>query len=215
MIKVEYIDHMGDDLRHVNAARATFDNWKTDYEVGTDDRLIGYLVRNHETEPMRHIQITMRCHAPIPIARQLAKHQVGMVWSEVSRRYVKSTPEIFKPEYWRYAPEESIKQGSAGPMPHHHQVWNDEDYQEATQVAVRAYERMIERGTAPEQARFVLPQGMMTTWVWTGSLQAWSHLHWLRVDEKAQGEVEEFGRQVAEIASWVAPDTWLAVLRHS
>ena len=39
--------------------------------------------------------------APMFVARQLAKHQVGLTWNEVSRRYVDTSPDFFVPEMWR------------------------------------------------------------------------------------------------------------------
>ena len=40
--------------------------------------------------------------APIFVARQLVKHQVGLVWNEVSRRYVDDEPEFYIPrKSWR------------------------------------------------------------------------------------------------------------------
>lgn len=42
------------------------------------------------------------------------KHQAGLSWNEVSRRYVSDRPEFYIPEVWRGKPEGSIKQGSAG-----------------------------------------------------------------------------------------------------
>ncbi len=59
--------------------------------------------------------------APIFVARQLVKHQVGLVWNEVSRRYVDSEPEFYYPEEgWRLKAENK-KQGSSN------EVWEGED----------------------------------------------------------------------------------------
>ena len=57
--------------------------------------------------------LQFRIKAPIFVARQLVKHQVGLVWNEVSRRYVDFPPELYKPETWRGRPKNS-KQGSDG-----------------------------------------------------------------------------------------------------
>ena len=43
-------------------------------------------------------------------------------------------------------------------------------YYDAISDAVEKYEQLLDAGLAPEQARFVLPQGMITRWIWTGSL---------------------------------------------
>lgn len=52
---------------------------------------------------------------------------------------------------------------------------------------------------APEQARMILPQNMMTTWVWTGTLLAWSHMLSLRLADDSQAETRQFAGMVEEI----------------
>ena len=62
--------------------------------------------------PFGHTAITLHMKAPIFVARQLGKHQVGMVWNEVSRRYISDDPEFYRfPEYRMAAP--NVKQGSS------------------------------------------------------------------------------------------------------
>src|SRR5690348_15137386 len=99
-MQVTLIDHMGTDLTVVNAARVSFDK-ESDWETGTYDglkatnrlsekdvKLISYLAREGHWSPFSHPQVMFRVNAPIFVARQLAKHQVGFEWNEVSRRYV-------------------------------------------------------------------------------------------------------------------------------
>ena len=120
-MKVDYIDHMGDDLSVVNAARVSFDKEsELDYNepknVGylkeADRKLISYLATHGHWSPFAHTSVCFRFKAPIFVARQLVKHQVGLTWNEVSRRYVKSEPELWWPEKWRKAAE-NVKQGSS------------------------------------------------------------------------------------------------------
>ena len=44
--------------------------------------------QNIITESICHASLQFRIKAPIFVARQLVKHQVGLVWNEISRRYV-------------------------------------------------------------------------------------------------------------------------------
>lgn len=120
-MKVDYIDHMGDDLSVVNAARVSFDKEsELDYNepksVGylkeADRKLISYLATHGHWSPFAHTSVCFRFKAPIFVARQLVKHQVGLTWNEVSRRYVKAAPELWWPEKWRKAAE-NVKQGSS------------------------------------------------------------------------------------------------------
>lgn len=110
-ITVEYVDHMGDDLRVVNAARVSFDKQKDTLD-DKDIRLIRYLAEHDHWTPFSHGIITLRETVPIFVARQRFKHTVGFTYNEVSRRYVSEQPSYFGPSAWRAKPEGSIKQGS-------------------------------------------------------------------------------------------------------
>ncbi|MTV44671.1 FAD-dependent thymidylate synthase, partial [Streptococcus pneumoniae] len=48
------------------------------------------------------------------------------------------------------------------------------------------YKDMIEAGVAPEMARMVLPQNMMTSFWWSGSLDAFADMCKLRCKPDAQ-----------------------------
>lgn len=51
------------------------------------------------------------------------------------------------------------------------------------------YLDMIDDGVCPEQARMVLPQSMITEWIWSGSLYAFARVCKLRLEDSAQKEV--------------------------
>src|SRR5690606_26094465 len=74
-----------------------------------------YLAKHGHWTPFAHTAISLRIKAPIFVARQLGKHQVGLVWNEVSRRYVDEEPEFYTPKYWR-ARAENVKQGSGSEL---------------------------------------------------------------------------------------------------
>lgn len=207
MLKVELVDSMGDDLRVANVARVSFNKWKEEFDE-KDARLIDYLARHEHTSPFRHTAITLRCSAPIWLARQLGKHQVGMSWNEVSRRYVDNNFEFYVPEY-RERPEGSLKQGS-GARHHECKHWMGKTA-ELHDQALALYDEMLADGVAPEVARGVLPQNMMTTWIWTGSLTAFYHLWRLRADGHAQVEAQEFAKLVAEAIEPIFPHCWVAL----
>ena len=96
---VELIDHMGSDLSVVNAARVSFNKESKELSDG-DTKLIQYLAKHNHWTPFGHASAQFRIKAPVFVARQLMKHQVGLVWNEVSRRYIKTEPEFWKPDYW-------------------------------------------------------------------------------------------------------------------
>lgn len=196
----------GTELDIVNAARVSFhkeSEWEYDKKAirlphgvvelpentrlsEKDKKLINYLAKHGHWTPFGHVNATFVIKAPIFVARQLGKHQVGLVWNEVSRRYVDDEPEFFFPTEWR-GRAENIKQGSEGVI-----TTKQPTYIEApTAHCLSAYFDLLKDGVAPEQARMILPQNMMTEWWWTGSLAAFARVFKLRLDEHTQQETRD------------------------
>jgi len=185
-IEVELLDHMGSDLTVANAARVSFHKHHKSLTQG-DVGLIRYLAYHNHWTPFGHVQLQFRIKAPVFVARQLVKHQVGLVWNEVSRRYVDEPPEFYNPELWRIRAEDK-KQGSSDEVLERDSLVFKE-YWELMTNAAELYERMVqEKNIAPEQARMILPQSMMTEWYWTGSLAAFARVVNLRSTPDAQLE---------------------------
>lgn len=208
MIEVTYVDHMGSDDRIVGAARVSFAKRADSYTTGQNARLIAYLAEHQHWSPFAHCTATVHVRAPIFVARQLQKHQVGLAWNEVSRRYVDDAPEIFTPEAWRGRPQ-TVKQGSGGALA---AVGSADDvYRKAVTEAQIAYSYLLAIGVAPEQARMVLPQSAMTEWYWTGSLAAWARVCHLRLAPDAQAETRSVAAQIATIMAERFPLSWAAL----
>ena len=58
---------------------------------------------------------------------------------------------------------------------------------------------MLKEGIAPEMARMILPQNMMTEWIWSGSLYAFSRVCNLRIKSNAQEETRQIAKQIVDI----------------
>ena len=195
-MKVEILDVMGSDLTVVNAARVSFAGESEEFG-SRDKKLVRYLAAHGHWTPFAHVQVQLRIKAPVFVARQLVKHQVGLVWNEVSRRYVDFTPEFHAPEAWRKrAPNK--KQGSLDET-----IDNDSllynSYWDLMTKAEDLYSFMLEKGVAPEQARMVLPQSMMTEWYWTGSLVAFARVVTQRLSEDAQYECRVVAEKIDQL----------------
>lgn len=248
-ITVNYIDHMGHDVRVADIARQSFakQNIRLQDEMNDRDMSLikmlgsGYTsderlalveamlnistnaeaialinsIRGKSTHwtPFAHCMIQTQCKAPIPIRTQAFKSKVGFVENEESRRYITSTPELFIPDEFRSTPDGNIKQGSGGT--HKESAYFKGQYKYICGLAIREYEIMIESGIAPEQARFILPQGVMVNWTWTGSLAAYARFHLLRSDSHSQKEIQDFAGQHADIASELFPISFKALTEFS
>ena len=198
-MQVTLIDHMGSDLTVVNAARVSFNkesqrekNGNTNDLRMEDKHLIKYLAKHGHWSPFSHCFLQFRIEAPLFVARQLVKHQVGLAWNEVSRRYVDYTPKFYTPQSWRKKAD-NVKQGSSDDTIDYH-------IGSYTRSAIAEYERMLDVGIAPEMARMVLPQNMYTEWYWSGSLYAFSRVVNQRLDKTAQAET----RYIADLISQAA-----------
>ena len=207
-MKVEYIDHMGNDDSVVNAARVSFAKQADQYTDEQNARLIKYLARHNHWTPFAHAFVTLRFKAPIAIHAQCVKHQIGFAMNTVSRRYVSDAPELFIPEF-RLAPEGSVKQGSGDAHPDNGHL--QAVYKSYCDRMINAYIDMIDMKVAPEQARFILPQGVMTEWVWSGSLQAWARFYNQRSDSHAQQEIQYLAHEVDNIVGALFPVSWEAL----
>ena len=213
-VNVQILDKMGDDLTVVNAARASFDKQKETLDAD-DIRLLDYLWRNKHTTPFRHPQLSLRVTAPIFLARQLVKHQVGMSWSEISRRYVDTKPTVWRNPVWHERPVDGIKQGSGSAVSLEVKAVADTVVEKICRDAVDAYQRLLFMGIAPEEARVVLPLATNTTWVWTGSLLSFINVWQQRNDEHAQTVARAFAQCLGEILKDTFPRTMEIVEKHN
>lgn len=236
---VELIDHSGSDLSVVNAARVSFHK-ESDWEVKSghrasdkgilkqaDAKLIKYLADHNHKSPFNHCFLSFRVKAPIFVARQLVKHEY-LPWNEVSRRYVDDEPEFYFPDYWRKKAD-NVKQGSSDErfegyfdLSGESLVDGEDGLYEADTVediteaacykAYHTYSALIDANVCAEQARMILPQNMMTEWIWSGTLFAFAKMCNLRLDSHTQKETQEIAQMVDKIASELYPVSWKALV---
>lgn len=233
----KYID---DDLRYTPAAHSLINFLARGCTSGEWDSLAGNLmnlsvydfnevehIMNHirhmppHWTPFGHTAITVYVKAPIFVARQLGKHQVGFVWNEISRRYVDKMPEFYRPDVWRGKAADK-KQGSAGAIALNHVIVSSDgtrpgDYDlacafEDSQIdALGLYGALLDAGVAPEQARMVLPQNMMTEWYWTGNLYGFSKMFVARTDPHTQKETRDVAHMIGDLIEPLFPISWKAL----
>ncbi|RPG97456.1 MAG: FAD-dependent thymidylate synthase [Candidatus Pelagibacter sp. TMED239] len=203
-MKVERLDKMGSDLSVVNAARVSYSK-VADEMTDKDEKLIKYLVAHDHWSPFAHASAQFRIQAPIYVARQLVKHQVGLSWNEVSRRYVSDEPEIQKIQEWRGRPKDS-KQGSDGLVDLPAEVIKR--YEEHIETSIKIYKELIYFDVAPEIARSVLPQSMMTEWIWSGTLYAFARVCNLRCKPDTQKETRFIANSIDMFMREDFPVSW-------
>lgn len=181
----------------------------THHLSGIEDLLPGIRAMPTHWSPFAHTAISLRIKAPIFVARQLQKHVVGFNWNEVSRRYVDSAPEFYEPEGWRKRAD-SVKQGSSTDLVEINS-WITQWVTDYHWKALEAYEGLLREGVCPEQARMVLPQSMMTEWIWTGNVYGFSRVCRQRLDPHAQVETGIIARLISDKIRPLFPVSWEAL----
>ena len=206
---VKLIDSMGTDLSVVNAARVSFGKRKEEFTEG-DKFLIKYLAEHDHWSPFADCSAQFHIKAPVFVARQLVKHQVGLSWNEISRRYVDTDIEFYEVDKWRGRAKDK-KQGSDEGNTIE---WVDRNTRTGAlqlaveNIALTNYKRMLDAGVAPEQARMILPQSMMTEWYWSGTLYAFARVCNLRCASDAQYETRIVANLINKECSKLFPISW-------
>lgn len=215
---VKLVDKMGSDLSVVNAARASYNKESTELNAA-DEKLINFLIREGHYSPMRHAFMTFEMKAPLMVARQAFKYIVGSdhsmdAWNENSYRYISLPQEFYVPTEWRSKPENS-KQGSGEPLTNGYPKQLTTELERVVEQGLAWYNRAIELGVAPEQARLFLPAyGLYVNWRWSASLQSALHFIRERVAHDAQSEIREYAYAVRSFVEQLFPVTYKAFMEY-
>lgn len=217
-LTVDYVRHSGDDLSVVNAARVSFESESEALGyTGIDDKpmvpvihdrdrkLIKYLADHEHFSPFNHAFVTFRCTAPLFVMGQLKKHEY-MPWNEISRRYINSKPEFYTPDVWRGKATDK-KQGSEG-------VIENINISAALMISESMYKSLLDRNVCEEQARMVLPQAMLSSWIWSGSIKAVSKMCKLRCASDTQYESRVVANKISDIMKELYPVSWDALMHQ-
>jgi thymidylate synthase (FAD) len=220
---VRLVDTLGNDLSVANAARVSYDKQSEEMSE-RDARLIKFLWDEKHTSPFRHAAMTFEVYAPLFVARQWWKHAVASThlddqngWNESSRRYITENEEFYLPKgnEWRSKPENS-KQGSGTPLEAEVGGWFTNKLFDITEMGKDLYDKAMEAGIAPEQARLFLPAyGMYVRWRWTVSLHGVLSFLDQRLPQDAQYEIREYAEAVKELTKDSFPYTYSIVFGQS
>ena len=211
---VRLIDHMGNDLSVVRAARTSYDaEWRTGEDEGKDAKLIDYLMKNRHTTPFEAVTFTWEIKAPIFVFRQLHRHRTQSI-SEVSARYTSLPEEFYIPEVSQVTHQH----------PSNKQMKTDEIHPEAELIqrmmtaqgesAFATYHQLLKMGTPRELARSVLPVGTYSHMFTTMNMWNFFHMVGLRVHPHAQYEVQVVVQAMLDLIEPIVPVTVAALRKH-
>ena len=199
---VGLIDHLGEEISIVNAARVSFGKLKNDMEQ-RDIALLKYLIENKHTSPLEHVVFTFSVHCPLFIRGQWHRHRTWS-YNEISRRYTEIDMEFYTPENLRQQADND-RQASVDSAD-----FNDSALRELisghNQSSFALYEELLAKGVCREQARGVLPQNMMVTFWGTVNLGNLLHFLDLRDSEHAQWEIREYAIAIKKLIKPIIPN---------
>ena len=207
---VSLVDYMGSDEDIERAARVS-------YGYGTRSTsqtrgLIRYLRRHHHTTPSEMVEFKFHCVMPIFVARQWVRHRTASV-NELSARYSLMPLLFYRPEADQFALQShSNRQGRDGGAAT--AVYREaiRRWEELRTQSGGAYAWMLEEDVARELARIDLPLSTYTQWYWKIDLHNLLHFLTLRVDPRAQWEIQEYACVMAAMMKRVAPlsyEAWI------
>ena len=219
--RVDYVNHMGDDLTVVNSARVSFGVEKDELDA-RDKRLINYLIKHRHTSTLEHNLITFRFTVPMYVRSQHHRHRTWS-YNEISRRYTDVNIKFYEPEAFRTQHKSNRQASNAeelinptmNPEDESHPKFGEWIHPTTASELVAAhnadslllFEQLIEAGVCREQARGVLPQNLYTEYYGTVNLSNLLKFIDLRTHEGAQWEIQKVAEACLEIATDLFPVT--------
>ena len=207
--RVDYVEHMGNDLSVVNSARVSFGKQKEEIDE-KDKKLIKYLIKHRHTSTLEHNVITFRFVVPLFVRSQHHRHRTWS-YNEISRRYTDFDIKFYTPEKFR-TQHKSNRQASnedelIDPILHWGSWSASKIYREHAVVAHNLFKDLLRVGVCREQARGILPQTMYTEYYGTCNLSNLLKFIDLRTHEGAQWEIQKVAEACLEIATDLYPET--------
>ena len=211
---VEYVQHMGNDLTIVNAARVSFGKHKETLDE-KDERLIRYLIRHKHTSTLEHNIITFRFCVPLFVRSQHHRHRTWS-YNEISRRYTDECLKFYEPDSFRTQHKTNRQASNADELinptikmyspvsPQPFSFAASEIVRNHHKDALKLFDELLAAGVCREQARGILPQNLYTEYYGTCNLNNLIKFIHLRTHDGAQQEI----RVVAEACKQIATDLW-------
>jgi len=202
---VRLVDHMGNDLSIVRAARVSYDaDWRTGEDEGKDEKLIAYLMKNHHTSPFEAVTFTFEVKAPLFVFRQWHRHRTWS-YNEVSARYSELPEEFYVPELHDITHQHTSNKQMRTDEQHSNAVLMQSYMRKSMMDAFALYKELLAQGCPRELARSVLPCSTYSRMFATVDLHNLFHFLCLRLHEHAQKEIRVYAEAMLELVEPIVP----------
>jgi len=193
------------DVQDLVAFCARVSNPSNQFNTETSDRLIKYLINHRHWSPLEMVSACIEITTTRDIARQILRHR-SFSFQEFSQRYADPTQDLnFITRQARLQDNTNRQNSIEVNDPILEKNW--QDYQKRIiKISKEAYNWAIENGIAREQARAVLPEGLMESrFYMNGTLRSWIHYIELRSANGTQQEHVEVARACATVIAGIFP----------
>jgi thymidylate synthase (FAD) len=206
----EFFDQGIADAQELIAYCARVSNPSNQLNTETSEKLIRYLIKHQHWSPLEMVSACIEITTTRDIARQILRHR-SFSFQEFSQRYADPTKDLNFVLREARLQDPKNRQNSVEVVLDNPEARNLamgwERAQQRVLLAVReAYAWAIENGIAKEQARAVLPEGMMESRLYmNGTLRSWVHFIELRSANGTQKEHQEVAKACAGVIASVFP----------
>ena len=194
-----------DDAQELIAFCARVSNPSNQFNNDTSEKLIRYLVRHQHWSPLEMVSACMEITTTRDIARQILRHR-SFSFQEFSQRYADPTKDL---EFVTRSGRLQDPKNRQNSIEHDNNLLENEWYRAQQRViyaAQREYEWAIKNGIAKEQARAVLPEGLIQSRLYmNGTLRSWIHFIELRSANGTQLEHQQVAIACAQAIAAIFP----------
>ena len=193
------------DAQELIAYCARVSNPSNQLNTETSEKLIRYLVRHQHWSPLEMVSACMEITTTRDIARQILRHR-SFSFQEFSQRYADPTKDL---EFVTRSGRLQDPQNRQNSIEHDDHLLENEWFRAQQRViyaAQREYEWAIKNGIAKEQARAVLPEGLIQSRIYmNGTLRSWIHFIELRSANGTQQEHQQVAIECARAITAIFP----------
>jgi thymidylate synthase (FAD) len=194
-----------DDAQELIAYCARVSNPSNQLNTDTSEKLIRYLVKHQHWSPLEMVSACLEITTTRDIARQILRHR-SFSFQEFSQRYADPTKDLNFVLREARLQDPKNRQNSISTENLALQAWWQERQKRVIEEARNAYEWAITNGIAKEQARAVLPEGLIESRLYmNGTLRSWIHFIELRSANGTQKEHQEVAVACAEVIAKIFP----------
>ena len=194
-----------DDIQELIAFSARVSNPSNQMNKDTNQKLLKYLAKHKHWSPFEMVSACIEINTTRDIARQILRHR-SFSFQEFSQRYANPVEELeFITREARLQDKKNRQNSIENTELALDMGWKRKQ-QEVIKVCKEAYEWAIENDVAKEQARVVLPEGLIKSRLYmNGTIRSWIHFIELRSANGTQKECSEVAIACAEAISKIFP----------